>query len=172
MRVFWIAFGAMLALAGCQTTMPTASGKPEILVAAVAQDAKAAIVGTYVNLGASLLKDTDFQVVLQEAGMSPAAKALFGPGMDYRMTFTFLAQGDKTRIVGEGALITRSGTAFEQSLPTNANAPGERMQFVLQQIADGFSASQAVDVIATNAAQAARNKYPDYFGQPARPNGQ
>ncbi len=125
---------------------------------APASEAKAALIGTYLNLGSSLKKDSEFQVVIEESGAS-----LLGPALDYRMSFTLLPSGLNTRVVGEGALVKNNGTGAEQTIPANAGAPGERMQFTLNTIAAGFAAKKPVDVIVTESAAAVKAKFGSYY---------
>ncbi len=136
-------------LAGCHSTMDTASGRPEVVMAASPAEAKAAIIGTYINLGNSLTKDTTYQVVIQEAGLSPTAQLWLGPGTDYRMTFTLLPAAEKTRVIGEGIRVQNAGTNSEQLIPLESSAPDQRMQSILNNIAAGFAAGHPVDQIVT-----------------------
>lgn len=125
--------------------------------------ARTTIVGTYLNLGYSLLRDTDYQVVMQEAGLPGAVDALLGPGTNYRITFTLLPQDTRTRVVADGALVSRAGTAFERAIETNLGAPATRVQFILDQIAVGLAAQKPADRVAVEAASAAKAKFSSYY---------
>lgn len=153
---------AAIVLAGCQTAQ-TPSGKPEITVSVPAATARAAVVGTYVNLGYGLIRESDSQVVMEEPGLPGAAEALLGPGMRYRIAFTFLPQASGTRVVADGALVSRPGTAFERPLAMNNGVPPERAQFVLDQIGAGLAAGKSPELVATSAAAAAKAKYNVYY---------
>lgn len=160
MRSIAIIAGAVL-LSACHTTMDTASGRPEVVMAASPAQAKAAIIGTYLNLGTSLTKDTDYQVVIQEARFSPTAQIWLGGGVGYRITFTLLPAADKTRVIGEGVRVQNAGTGYEQVIPTESSAPDQRMQSILNNIAAGFAAGHSVDqIVAETVAIAKQTKSP------------
>lgn len=143
-------------LAGCQTVEHnTPSHRPEVVVQAKPAEAKAAIIGTLVNLGDSLVRDSDFQLVMEQQVDDAVANALLGsrydPTVEYRMTFTFLPVGDGTRVIGEGALVTNGGTSFEKLTPVNNGRASVGMQNVLNDIAAGFAAKKPVETIVSEA---------------------
>jgi predicted trehalose synthase len=129
-RIFFVA--AMLLLTACTAPIQhnTASGRPERQFAAPPDVVRAALVTEMVNRGYTISQETQSMVVGQKLSDNVAANMLMGTGMrpqvTVRASFTMIATGGGTRVVGDIAVVQNEGTAFERAIPqTNARAAAD-----------------------------------------------
>src|SRR5690606_37312044 len=122
-KIFAIAL-ALLALSGCQTVQhATPSGRPEVTIRAPANNVKLAYIGTLTNLGYSMIRDTNYQIVMEKPVDNFMANLLMGseydPTVEARITATFLELGNQTRVTTDMGIVRNGGSAFEAVTPFN-----------------------------------------------------
>lgn len=129
-RILFLA--VLLLLTACTAPIQhnTASGRPERQFNAPPDAVRAALVAELVNRGYSISQETQSLVVGQKLSDNVAANVLMGTGMrpqvTVRSSFTMIAVGGGTRVVGDIAIIQNEGTAFERAIPqTNAPASAD-----------------------------------------------
>lgn len=147
---------SLLALSACQSVQhATLSGKPEVTVAAPADQAKTAFVGALINSGFSLKSDTQFMVVAERVttGLGAALLATqYDSRVMARITGTFVPNGKDTRVVADMALVSNPGSAFERPFTMTASQDSIRVQQMLDGIRDGFAARKLPGQIAVETA--------------------
>ncbi len=115
-------------LAGCAAPakLNTASGRPERTFNASADAVRATLVSHLVNRGYQVTKESQSLVIAEKRAESVMAQVLLGTAYDAnvnaRASFTIIPQGSTTRVVGDLALVSNPGSAFERvTVITNAD---------------------------------------------------
>lgn len=118
MKLLYTFFAAAL-LAGCATYQPpTASGKPEIVIAARSvEEIREAVVAESALIGYLPRSSDSLNLVFERESDSTAATVLFGTRMDPRVfgrsRFHIIKDGDRYKVIGTLAAVSNRGTALE-----------------------------------------------------------
>lgn len=148
-----------MSVSGCQTIKhDTPSGKPEVSVRASTKDVKMAFVGTLVNLGYSVKRDSDFQIVLEHPVENVMANILMGseydPTVEARVTATFLEMNGSTRLIAELGIVRNGGSAFEQVDNFTNSRDSQGIQNVMNDIKSGLEAHKPLATVVSDAVSA------------------
>lgn len=148
-------------LQGCAGAIQhqTASGRPEATIQASTKDVKTALVGVLVNMGYTLTKDTDLQVVAERRVDNALATLLmssrYDPTIEARLTATVMGMGSDTRVTMDLGIVRNGGSAFEAVTPMTNSAESAKVQAMLDDIRTEFAAKKSVsDVVAVVTQQA------------------
>lgn len=129
-----------LALTGCAAPVKynTASGRPERTFDASPDRVRAALVGHLVNRGYQITNESASRVVGQKRTDNAMAQVLLGTNYDrnveVRATFTIIPEGPRTRVVGDLALVSNPGSAFERVTPMSNSQDSIPMQQALDSL--------------------------------------
>lgn len=141
----------LLVLPGCLTppaVHATASGKPEMTVAAPADLVKPVIVGKMLSRGYRITRDTQYELSFDKPTDNIAVAVLLGSKYDSqpnaRVSYSFAPIGGETRVVADMAIITNPGSAFERRTDVNGSADSPIIQGLLNDVkADMMSSSKS-----------------------------
>jgi hypothetical protein len=141
-----VALISALALAGCaappQYRPDTPSGRPEVMISAPKKQVLDKLVAGLVAEGMSLKSANDYTAVFgKRLEGNFAASLLYGSRYDsvpeLRVTFTTIESGASTRVFGNAAVVTNSGSAYERVQDVTTQN-GADMQRILERLRDGF----------------------------------
>lgn len=145
-------------LASCVTVPPitTPSGRPECTVERPSADVQAYCLERFIGNGWMLKSQSPNQLVLWKESDSELQNVLLGSAYDptttneVRLVFTNSTAG--TRVLGQVALITNEGSAFERRDDLTSGKAGYELWQALCVIADHFSLGQSESQPSTTAA--------------------
>jgi len=135
------AIGALIGLGGCASPVKynTASGRPERSFAGPPDQVRAMLVSELVNRGYQITRETQSLVEGQKHSTNFAANVLlstrYDPTVMVRASYTIIAVGDQTRVVGDLALVSNPGSAFERVTPMSNSEASLEMQAHLNRMA-------------------------------------
>lgn len=152
---------AVMFLAACAPGVQhlTASGKPEATIQANAKDVKTAVVGVLANMGYSLKRDTDLQIVVERPIDNVMARLLlsskYDPTIEARLTATVMPMGQQTRVTMEMGVVRNGGSAFEAVTPLNNSAESARVQMMLDDMKAAFASGKQVGEVVADVSRSA-----------------
>jgi membrane-associated protease RseP (regulator of RpoE activity) len=137
-----IALVSFLALSACAGTLhrpQTASGRPEVTIAnTTPEKIKPVLVSEMANAGYRITKDTPYELAFDKPVQNLAMAVLLGSRYDAqpnaRVTYTFAQIGNDTRVIGDVAVITNPGSAFERRTELNNGVDAYDLQTGLQRL--------------------------------------
>lgn len=144
MRIARFAIVGALALAGCQTDAPTASGSPEITVTgARPEQVKPLLLNSALNRGMKLRSDTTYQLTFERPWGGAVQSALVGAlistnagNVTERLSFSIAEANGGTRVVLDRYMVKVGSFGREDVTLANGPAPGlEPVQATLDQMA-------------------------------------
>ena len=113
----------------------TASGKPEITIAATPEVLKPKIVTQMLTAGYRINRDTAYELSFDRPVDNLAVAVMLGSKYDSqpnaRISFSFAPIANETRIVTDIAVVTNPGSAFERRTPMNNSADSGKVQAML-----------------------------------------
>ena len=150
-RIF-IALASFLALSACAGTLhrpQTASGRPEVTIAnTTPEKIKPVLVSEMANAGYRITKDTPYELSFDKPVQNLAMAALLGSRYDAqpnaRVTYTFAQIGNDTRVIGDVAVITNPGSAFERRTELNNGVDAYDLQTGLQRLSAAMDPNSAL----------------------------
>jgi hypothetical protein len=125
---------------GCaaQVQHNTPSQKAERTFNAPPERVQAALLTEMVNRQYTISKQTANVIEGTKPAAGFAANVLLGttydPTVDVRATFTVIPIGNQTRVVGDLALVSNGGSAFEKVTPINNSESSMEMQAALNRL--------------------------------------
>lgn len=124
MRGFALVTVAVLAACATPVHHNTPSGKIEVMFAGFAPAVvKPAIAAQMINRGYNITRDTEYLMVFDKPITNGMAAALLGSRYDgtpnARVSVTMLYADGDTRVIGDLAVITNPGSAFERRMDVN-----------------------------------------------------
>lgn len=127
--------------AGCVTVEPphTASGRPEVTIAGASPDkVKPQLVNVMINDGYRITRDTPYEITFDKPVQNIAVAVLMGSKYDaqpnIRVSYSFAQLGSDTRVIGDIAIVTNPGSAFERRTPINAGVDSSDIQILLDEV--------------------------------------
>ena len=125
--------------AGCATKIETPSGRPEVTLPRIDPgQAKAALLNIMVNSGFRVAKDSQFQIAFERPTQNMAATLLLSTGYsgapNERLSFDIAPAPGGVRVIGDSALVSNAGTAFEKRLDVTAGIGRELLDQALAQL--------------------------------------
>lgn len=153
MRHTLIALASFLALSACAGTLhrpQTASGRPEVTIAnTTPEKIKPVLVSEMANAGYRISKDTPYELAFDKPVQNLAMAALLGSEYDSqpnaRITYTFAQIGKDTRVIGDVAVITNPGSAFERRTELNNGVDAYDLQTGLQRLSAAMNSSSTLN---------------------------
>lgn len=149
--------GASLLLASCVTAPVehhTASGKPEVTVAATPESIKPQLVSQMLSAGYRINRDTVYELSFDRPVDNLAVAVLMGSKYDAqpnsRISFSFAPIGGQTRIVADAAIITNPGSAFERRTPTNNGVDSQSIQQYLDRLKAETDPNSSISIAKRN----------------------
>ena len=140
MRYFLALLSALLC-SSCAGVPPptTASGKPEATISnASPEKVKPALVDQMINAGFRITKDTPYELSFDKPVQNLAVAVLMGSKYDAqpneRVSYTFANLGGSTRVIGDVAIITNPGSAFERRMEVNGGVDSHDLQVLLDKV--------------------------------------
>lgn len=152
------ALAAAVAVSACQTVQhATPSGRPEVTINAPMDDVKATYVGTLTNFGYSMVRDTNYQIVMEKPVDNLMANVLlssrYDPTVEARITATFLNMGGQTRVTTDMGIVRNGGSAFEAVTPLNGSQDSVGVQSLLNEIKSELEAGKSPGQVVAIASQ-------------------
>ena len=147
-----IALASFLTLSACAGTLhrpQTASGRPEVTITnATPEKIKPVLVSEMANAGYRISKDTPYELAFDKPVQNLAMAALLGSRYDSqpnaRITYTFAQIGKDTRVIGDVAVITNPGSAFERRTELNNGVDAYDLQTGLQRLSAAMNPNSAL----------------------------
>lgn len=120
-------------------------------------DVKTAYVGTLTNFGYSMIRDTNFQIVMERPVDNMMANVLMGsnydPTVEARLTATFLEMGEQTRVMTDMGIVRNGGSAFEAVTPVHGAQDSIGVQSLLNEIKTELEAGKSAGEVVAVASQ-------------------
>lgn len=134
-------------LAACQAVRhDTASGRPEVTIAADKEAVRAVLIDAMIDRGFLIVDDTPYRLVMDRSSDNALANALLGsrwnPTVHARAAMSLTETAGATRIVASLDVVTNPGTAYERLTPFSNSRDAAEFQTFLQTVAARVEASE------------------------------
>ncbi|HVY12152.1 MAG TPA: hypothetical protein VHB73_01145 [Alphaproteobacteria bacterium] len=136
---------AFLVLCSCAAPVQhaTASGKPEVTIAAAPKAIRSALENGMVNSGYTIAKDSNEVLVFEkEVTENLGASLIYGsqanPYPTARARFYLIPEGKRTRVVGDLSVISNGGSPYERVHALNNGVDSDTVQKMLYRLKNKF----------------------------------
>ena len=140
-----LALAALLSACASPVKYDTPSGKPQGRFPGVGIDrVSQELIRRMTNVGGTLVQQTPNQLIFQKKAEGTMVAVVFGTNYDRdvyaQLRFTLYQTGDATEVVGECAMVSNAGSAFEKQSDWTHSKDCSSMQVMLDQLSQHLAA--------------------------------